>query len=302
MAEILVTGSAGYLGRNFLKRATATLPNTRFVGLTRCIEKVRGLGLDQVRFVKGNVEDRETMSSAFRDVHAVVHLAAAVNPRQDDEFFRTNVRGTENVIELSKTAGVARFVFVSSCDVGLPITTRYSESKRQAEEIVMQSGLDCVVIRPTALYGGVGATAMTGLQALVKRTPVVPVIGSGRQKLQPLHVDDLTAILLQALSKPIRNAVYEMGGPEQFSHLELIHEVRKVMGKRGRLFHLPIPASLLASILTPFAFSGRGGVLRERILSLSQDKVVSNERIMRDFDVTLTNLADGLMRPQRPKP
>lgn len=294
-----MTGSAGYVGRNFLKRATAMLPNARFVGLTRRIDKTRGLGLDQVRFVEGNIEDCETMSSAFRDVGVVVHLAAAVNPREASEFFRTNVLGTQNVIELSKKAGVARFIFVSSCDAGLPIATRYSESKRQAEEIVMRSGLDYLVIRPTAVYGGFGATAMTGLQALVKRTPVVPVIGSGRQKLQPLHVDDLTAIILQALSTQIRNAIYEVGGPVQFTHLELIHELRKALGKRRPFFHLPIPASLAASILAPFAFSGSTGILRERILSLGQDKVVNNDRVMRDFNVVLTNLADGLVRAQR---
>lgn len=160
----------------------------------------------------------------------------------------------------------------------------------------MHSGLDYLVIRPTALYGGFGATAMTGLEAIVKRMPVVPIIGSGRQKLQPLHVDDLTAIILQSLSTPVRNAVYEVGGPEQFTHLELIHEVRRALGKRGLFFHIPIPASWLALILTPFNLSGSIGVLRERILSLSQDKVVSNERIMRDFDVTLTCLVEGLAR------
>lgn len=128
-----MTGSTGYVGRNFLKRATGMLPNGQFVGLTRGIDTTRGLGLDQVRFVEGNVQDCETMSSAFRNVHAVVHLAAAVNPREAVEFFRTNVLGTRNVIELSKKAGAMRFVFVSSCDVGLPTATRYSESKRQAE-------------------------------------------------------------------------------------------------------------------------------------------------------------------------
>ncbi|MBX9847191.1 MAG: NAD-dependent epimerase/dehydratase family protein [Xanthobacteraceae bacterium] len=299
MAEIVVTGSTGYIGRNFLMRAAAMLPNARFVGLTRSIRKARGLGLHQVRFVEGNVEDRETMSSAFRDASAVVHLAAAVKPRKAAEFFQTNVLGTQNVIELSKKAGVTRFVFVSSCDVGLPIVTRYSESKRQAEEIVTQSGLDYLIIRPTAVYGGFGATAMTGLQALVKRAPLVPVIGGGKQKLQPLYVDDLTAIILQALTAQVRNAVYEVGGPEQFTHLELIRELARASGKRGPIFHIPIPVALLAWVLAPFPFSGSFGILRERILSLSQDKVVSNERVMRDFDLTLTCLSDGLAGAQR---
>lgn len=296
MARVLVTGSTGYVGRNLLNKCVETLPSVRFVGLTRSMRKADSLGIEHVRFVTGDINRPETMSSAFEDVQIVIHLAAEINPRDRDAFFRTNVVGTRNVVALSRKARVQKFLLLSSFDVIHSPSTRYSESKRQAEEIVMNSGLDYFILRPTAIYGGEGMTPVAQLENFVKYSPFVPVVGNGKQKIQPLHVDDLIGIIFQALSTPRINDVYEIGGPERFSHVGLIHEIKRILGKSGPSVPVPIPLSLVKLVLTPFSFNDRVKNFTERIHSLSQDKVASNDRLLRDFEVKFTELSDGLMK------
>lgn len=296
MATILVTGSTGYVGRNLLNKCVEALPSVRFVGLTRSMRKADSLGIKHVRFVAGDINKPETISSAFEDVQIVIHLAAEINPRDGDAFFRTNVVGTQNVVALSQNARVRRFLLLSSFDVGHSPSTRYSESKRQAEEIVMNSGLDYFILRPTVIYGGEGTTPVSQLASLVMRSPFVPVVGAGKQKIQPLHVDDLVGIIFQALSAPYGNAVYEIGGPERFTHVGLIREMKRLLGKRGPFLPVPIPPLLVKLVLAPFSFNNRVKNFMERIDALSQDKVASNDRLLRDFEVKFTEFSDGLTR------
>lgn len=295
MAAILVTGSTGYVGRNLLNKCVEALPSVRFVGLTRSMRKADSLGIEHVRFVTGDINRPETMSSAFEDVQIVIHLAAEINPRDRDAFFRTNVVGTQNVVALSQKARVRRFLLLSSFDVSHSPSTRYSESKRQAEEVVMHSGLDYFILRPTVIYGGEGTTPVTQLESLVMHSPFVPVVGTGKQKIQPLHVDDLIGIIFQALSAPYSNAVYEIGGPERFTHIGLIREIKRLLGKSGPSLPVPIPPLLVKLMLTPFSSNGRVKNFMERIYALSQDKVASNDRLLRDFEIKFTRFSDGLM-------
>lgn len=296
MAQVLVTGSTGYVGRNLLNKGVEAFPSIRFVGLTRSTQKAESLGIKHVRFVTGDINKPETISSAFEDVQTVIHLAAEINPRDREAFFRTNVVGTQNVAALSQKAGVRRFLLLSSFDVCHSPSTRYSESKRQAEEIVMNSGLNYFILRPTMIYGGEGTTPMTQLESLVMHSPFVPVVGAGKQKVQPLHVDDLIGIIFQALSAPYSNAVYEIGGPERFTHIGLIREMKRLLGKRGPSLPVPIPLSLVKLVLAPFSCNGRVKNFMERIHALSQDKVASNDRLLRDFEVRFTEFSDGLMK------
>lgn len=296
---MLLTGSTGYVGSNLLARWSAALPAIRFVALTRSLRKAEALGIPHVRFVKGDIMWPDSVSAALDGVEAVVHLAALKGPRAKAHVVGTNVDGTQHVIARAAAAGVRRIVYVSSHDVNHVPLTVYADSKRRAEEIVTSSGLAHVILRPTVIYGGHGKTPFTALEWAVKHLPCVPVIDDGAHKLQPLHVDDLTGVIVQALHTARRSGTYEIGGPEEFSQVALVRAMHQFLRKRWPTVAVPVPVSLLSLVLGPLSASERVRALADRLRVLSQDKLANNEILLRDYDLAFTRLADGLARTGR---
>lgn len=299
MTKVLVTGSTGYVGSNLLARWTAAQPAIRFVGLARSLRKAEALGTPGVRFAEGDLTRPDTVSAALDGVGAVVHLAAAIQPRSTADFIGINVEGTRHVVARAAEAGVRRIVYISSHDVNHVPLTAYADSKRRAEEIVRSSGLEFVILRPTVIYGGHGRTPLTALEWAVRHLPCVPVLDDGTHRLQPLHVDDLTGVIIQALSPARRSATYEIGGPEEFSQVALVRAMHEFLRKGWPSVPVRIPVSLLTTLLGPLAASGRVRALRERLDVLGRDKLANNDSLLRDYDVAFTRLADGLARTDR---
>lgn len=299
MTDVLVTGSTGYIGRNLLVRGAQAAPSLRFTGLARSLRNAEALGIPHARFVEGDVTQPDTMASAFAGVECVIHLAAAIAPRNRTAFARTNVEGTQHVVALARKAGVRSIVYVSTLDVNYARSTAYAASKRLAEEVVTASELSYVILRPTVVYGGHGTTPLSALEQIVRHSPFVPVIGSGAQRLQPLYIDDLIGVIVQALTAPQRSAIYEIGGPERFSQVALVRAIHDFLGKRWPTITVPIPSPLLTTALAPFVGFDRVRSFLERIAILNQDKIANNDPLLRDFTVAFTRLTDALRMTTR---
>lgn len=167
----LVTGATGFIGGRLTERL-ATEEGVRVRALVRSAGKVGRLGKLPVEIVEGDLLDPQSLKKAVKGCDLVFHCAALVRETgKKKEFYQINVQGTENIVQAAVTAGVKKFIHMSSVAVyGLnppdgadedtafqPCGNLYCDTKIAAEEIVWayhrDQGLPVVVIRPTNVYG-----------------------------------------------------------------------------------------------------------------------------------------------------
>ena len=116
----------------------------------------------------------------------------------------------------------------------------YYGAKWQQEQDVQASGLDHVIFRPSFVFAKDGGILKT-FRKLAKVAPVTPIIGSGRQRIQPIWVDDVGAYFAQALDKPeATNRLFELGGPDAVTWNEFWARLKRALGVRRPSIHMPM--------------------------------------------------------------
>ncbi|TVQ32184.1 MAG: dTDP-glucose 4,6-dehydratase [Phycisphaeraceae bacterium] len=262
--HLLVTGGAGFIGSNFVRMALAERPNWRVTNLDALTYSGNPDNLRDVennanyRFVHGDICDREMVFELMRDVDMVAHLAAESHVDRSiadsGPFIRSNVAGTQILLDAARTAGVEKFLHVSTDEVygDLPLdkpelkftehtplapSSPYSASKAASDLVARAAhhtfGLPVVITRCSNNFGPrqfpekVIPLFVTNLLAGKK----VPLYGDGRNVRDWLHVDDHCEALLAALEKGKSGEVYNIGGDNERSNLELTRSILEIMGK-----------------------------------------------------------------------
>jgi NADH dehydrogenase len=239
MKKLFVTGAGGFLGRHLLARLSDF---EKVTCLTRCGPPVSPAGPPNIEWIRGGLEDAPVYAAALREVDAVVHLAALTGKARPADYQRTNVAGTQALVDAAQQAGVMNFLHVSSVAVKFPDKRHYpyGRSKEAGERIIRESGLHYAIVR-LAILLGTGSPVWKGLAPLLT-LPVLPVFGHGRTPVQPIHVLDAAGFLALILQRGMfRGETLEFGGPEVLSFEELLQRAReKRAGKRAAVVHLPL--------------------------------------------------------------
>jgi NADH dehydrogenase len=238
--RLFVTGGSGFVGSRLLPalerggHAATALDRTGVIP-----QQSSGAGALQV--VRGDLLEPHTYRAALASSTVVLHLAATTGRATKSQHFRVNTHGTEILLHECESAGVRKFLFVSSIAAGF--TDRrdyhYAEAKVRAEDAVRRSNIPFAILRPTMILGP-GSAVRAGLERLAL-LPVVPVFGDGRTIVQPLHVDDVVRAIMDVVEQDkFENATYEIGGPELLTIEELLQRIREARrGSRGRVIHIP---------------------------------------------------------------
>ena len=194
-----------------------------------------------MQIVRGDLLEPRTYRPALASSTVVVHLAATTGRASKSQHFRVNTHGTEMLLHECESAGVRKFLFVSSIAAGFPDRRdyHYAEAKVRAEDAVRRSNIPFAILRPTMILGP-GSAVLAGLERLAL-LPVVPVFGDGRTIVQPLHVDDIVRAIIDVVEQDkFENATYEIGGPQLLPIEELLQRIREARsGSRGRVIHIP---------------------------------------------------------------
>ena len=280
---VLVTGATGFLGR----RVVHELLDRRHQ--VRCLVNVPGreriFDHRSVDVHYGDILDPDSLAAAFSDVEAVVHLVAIIRPTRRLTFDLVNRQGTANVVAAAKEARVREFHHVSAVGAANDPSYPYHFSKWQAEQEVVNSGLPFTIIRPSIMFGQ-GDEFINSLAGLVRLFPVVPVIGSGKNRLQPIAVEDLASCIGMSLERQdLKGRTLDLGGLERFSYNEIVSEVAQAMGKRRLRFHVPTLPVFVAATL----FQGlmqRAPITTDQIRMLGLRNVAEVGEVERSFGFT----------------
>jgi 2-alkyl-3-oxoalkanoate reductase len=192
---------------------------------------------------RGDLGDPESLRRAASGTDAVIHLAAVTHARSARAYELVNVDGTRELLSAAGTAGIRRFVHVSTRAIS-PTGGWYSASKHRAEELVRAAGLPFVIVRLPDVYGAGGHEGVDRALEAARSGRRVPMVGRGEDEVCPVHVDDALSAIVQAVSSPqALGKTYTLAG-ECVSFRELLETEAATRGVPANL--APVPRSLVA--------------------------------------------------------
>jgi NADH dehydrogenase len=291
--RVFVTGGTGFVGRAVIQALRADGYAVRCLVRRGSERDLRGIGA--IERVEGDVMARRTLDEGMSGCDAVVHLVGIIRERAatGSTFERVHVQGTQNVLDAAAAAGVRRYLHMSALGTRSGARSRYHRTKWAAEEAVRSSPLPWTVFRPSIIYGR-GDEFVTMLAGMLERLPVVPVIGSGRQRLQPVPVEQVAQGFARALSLAATvKHVYDVGGPDAVSMVEMLDAIAKAMGRRRPIkLHVPIglvrPATRLLHRFPGFPLTP------DQLLMLEEDNTCDPSVFFSTFGLTPVPLSNGL--------
>jgi uncharacterized protein YbjT (DUF2867 family) len=239
---ILLTGATGFIGRRLAGLLIGRGYAVRC--LVRDAARARALLPPEAELAQGDMTDAASLRAAAAGAAAVVHLAALKSDEPD--IAAVNVGGARNLVEACKGAGVRRVINVGSQAARLARRGPYGDTKGRSDEILNASGLEVTTLLPSVVYGPGDPGVFGKLARMTSSSPVVPVIGDGRSRYQPVHVDDVCSVIEGCLREPkTAGKTYSLGGPEQITLEGLIDLVAARQGKHPLKLHLPGPLAML---------------------------------------------------------
>ncbi|HYP61161.1 MAG TPA: complex I NDUFA9 subunit family protein [Thermomicrobiales bacterium] len=266
MARILITGGTGFVGSEIRK----ALADRELRLLVRDPSSVRDAGAAEL--VRGDVLDPASLEPAMAGVDAVIHLVAIIEESGDKTFDLVIRQGSENVVTAARNAGVRRLVHMSALGAQPNPAYPYLNAKWGAEQAVRQSGLEWTIIRPSVIFGPRDGFVNV-LAGLIRRAPIIPVVGSGESKFQPVAVGEVAAVYRAVLDDPTAiGQTYELGGGETYSYEEMLDVIAAQLGKRKPKLHLPVGLMrTVVALSSPLPKSLRPPVTKEQLNMLALD-------------------------------
>jgi len=242
---ILVTGAAGFLGNNVVRRlAEQGKPVRAMVRNVDKAEKRLADVKDKIEIVQGDVADREGLKTLMRDVSTVIHLVAIALEKGGQTYEAVNYQGTVNVVDAAKAAGVPRFIYMSQNGADPNHFSRFLRSKGRAQEYVASSGLQWTALRPSVIFG-TQDEFFNSIARMVRLTPLVfPNIGGGTAQFQPVSVHDVAEATVRCVDNDDTiGKAFPLGGLEVLTLKEIEQRILKAMGTNRIL--IPGPTWLL---------------------------------------------------------
>ena len=273
---ILVTGAAGFVGRHVVRELTSRGHEVR--ALVRTQSRAALISGPSVEIATGDVLDPGSLTAAFEGVDAVIHLVAIIRERGSLTFSRVNHEGTRNVANAAASAQVKRFVHASTIGASADQTTSYLHSRWLAEQEISQAGFSSTIVR-LSLGFGEGDEFTNVLAAQVKLAPVVPIIGDGATRLQPIVVQDIARCLVLSYEQDgVAGKTVEVGGPEHFTYEEMVDLVIETMGARRLKVHLP-PRLMGPVVAVMEALMPRSPVTVDQLKMLNLDNTTTLDSV-----------------------
>jgi len=292
---VCITGSTGFVGRYIAHELCSRGLKVRcLVRPTSDLTPLAGLDIETCQ---GDVTDVTSLEKALRNVGTVVHLVAIIRETKEATFEMINLGGTKNLLHAAKKTGVRRLIYMSN--LGADPDTRFPllYNKWRAEEEVRNSGIDFVILRPSVMFGR-GDGFVSVLAGIIKRTPLVPVIDSGKTRLQLISVEDVAACVAQAVEEQrIINQAVPLGGPEYLTYEEIVDLIIERLKLRRRKVHIPVPLMHFV-VWTGEKLGLMLPVTAAQLAMLTRDNITSLDAVERVFGfkpVSLRERIDGIL-------
>lgn len=250
--KIILPGGAGLVGQNLvveLKRQGYS----NLVVVDKHIANIKILKQlhPDVVCIEEDLVNDGSWQLHMKGAAAIVMLQAQIGAKYSAPFVANNINSTQMVLDAAAKYSIPYIVHISSSVVESIADDDYTETKKQQEDMVKNSGIAHCVLRPTLMFGLFDRKHFGWLSRFMKRIPVFPIPGDGRYMRQPLYVGDFCRIIEHCLQHQPQAKVYNISGKEKVDYIDIIREIKKAQNLKTWI--LNIPYSLFWILLTIYA-------------------------------------------------
>ena len=287
-ALVTVYGGSGFLGRHVVRAIARTGARLRVaVRRPELAGHLQPLGdVGQIVPVQANVRAPDSLLAAAEDADAVINLVGILYATGKQTFKSVQDEGARHVAEAAKAAGAKTLVHVSAIGADQNSPSVYARSKAAGEAAVKEVFPDAVILRPSVVFGPED-DFFNRFAALARIAPVLPLIGGGHTKFQPVFVGDVARAVVATLEgRGGADAPYELGGPEILTLREVMERVL-VYTMRSRLL-VPVPfwaAKMKAAFLQ---------LLPKPPLTIDQVRLLETDNVVSDDATKAGRTLEGL--------
>jgi NADH dehydrogenase len=281
---VTVFGGSGFVGRHvvraLVKRGYRVRVAVRRPDLAGFLQPLGTVG--QIHAVQANLRYPASVAAAVKGADAVVNLVGILQESGRQNFAGVQANGAATVARACAAASVGRIVQVSAIGASADSDSLYASSKAQGEAAVLDATPHAVVLRPSIVFGPEDGF-FNRFASLARMLPVLPLVGGGETKFQPVFVGDVAEAVARAVDGVVAGGrVYELGGPEVKSFRELVAYICEVTGRSPALVALPFPMARLQARVIEFVDAMTLGLLpnelkltRDQVTLLETDNIVS---------------------------
>jgi len=272
---VTVFGGTGFIGRYLVQLLArdgwAIRVAVRHPGRAQFLRPLGEVG--QITPLCVRVQDAEAVAAAVSGAEAVANLTGILFESGRQRFQSVHAEGAKAIAAAAAAAGVKTLVHVSAIGAAPQAPAAYARSKGEGEAAVRAAFPAATILRPSVVFGAED-DFFNRFAEMARFSPVLPLIGGGTTRFQPVYVGDVAQALARALGDPAcRGKVYELGGPRTYSFKELLQLLLKVIGRRRALVNLPFGlAKLQAGFLELLP---KPPLTRDQVTLLRQDNVVA---------------------------
>jgi len=208
--QIVITGASGFIARNLRKYLSEK--NIKLISISRNDFKQFK---NELKIVSKNYDEKSLLPK-IQNSDAIIHLVGIGKQSIKIDYDVVNVEFTKHIVNLSKKAKINKFVFTSGLGVSPNTSLGYFISKYKAERLIVNSGLNYTIFRPSYIIGKDDLFTKYLKKQIKKRKIVIP--GSGTYSFQPIYINDVVKIFLQSvLQTKFRNKIIDLVGPDNIT-------------------------------------------------------------------------------------
>ena len=284
--KVFLTGATGFVGGKVLELLLQAGHDVRC--LVRNPAKLQTK--DRVEVVAGDIA--ESLEGKIDGCDAVIHLVGIIReiPGKEVTFERVHFQGTCNVVDESNRAGVDKIVFMSALGVRKNAVANYHKTKYHAEEYIRDSGLKYTIFRPSIIFG-LHDKSINLFADMVRKLPVVPVIGNGEYKMQPVALENVAEAFVKALQE-FSGEIFEVGGPDQMTYNEVLDCIGDVLGKNVLKLHQPL--FLMKPVVAMMKRCSLFPITKDQLTMMLEDNICDEKRFFEAFGITPISLKEGI--------
>ena len=288
MKLIAVTGATGFIGRNLVHRLLAKGHSVR--ALVRRPQEWN-LSVDARRI---DVFDQATLPLALEGVDTAYYLIHSMKRRNRD-FPQMDRAGAENFLHAAESSGVKRIIYLGGLGESSQQLSEHLKSRAEVGTILQSGRIPTTILR-AAIIVGPGSASWEMLRQLVDRLPIMITPRWVETKCQPIALRDVLGYLVGCTeANATAGGVFDIGGPNILTYRQMMLEVASILGKRIRIYGIPILSPRLSSYWVDLVTDVPSSIARPLIDGLRSEVVCHDNRIKSLIPMDLTSFHDAIL-------
>ncbi|MGX9575864.1 complex I NDUFA9 subunit family protein [Mesorhizobium sp. f-mel] len=271
---VVVFGGSGFVGRHVVRalarRGYRIRVACRRPDLAGHLQPLGNVG--QIQPVQANVRVRWSVDRAVQDADHVVNLVAILHESGRQKFTSVHEFGARAVAEAARAVG-AGLTHISALGADLNAQSDYARTKALGEKAVLETISDAVILRPSINFGPEDSF-FNRFANMARYSPVLPLIGGGQTKFQPVYVGDVAEAVARSVDGKVQGGrIYELGGPQVLTFKQCMQEMLAMIDRKRLLVSVPwwvanMQASILGLLPNPL-------LTKDQVLQLREHNIVS---------------------------